>query len=93
MKRNGYPRMQAALKGPGSVEEGVSFLKQYNIVIHPGCKHVAQEFEHYSFKIDPHTGEITNVLEDKKNHMIDSARYAVENVRRARETTHAPLML
>lgn len=83
MKRHGYPRMQAALKGPGSIEEGVSFLKQYEIVIHPDCKHVAQEFEHYSFKIDPHTGEITNVLEDKKNHMIDSARYAVENVRRA----------
>jgi len=93
MKRHGYPRMQAALKGPGSIEEGVSFLKQYKIVIHPDCKHVAQEFEHYSFKIDPHTDEITNVLEDKKNHMIDSARYAVENVRRARTTTRQELHL
>lgn len=83
MQRHGYTRMQGALKGAGSIEEGVEFLKQYDIVIHPDCKHVAQEFENYSFKIDPHTDEITNVLDDKKNHTIDSARYAVENVRRA----------
>ena len=61
----------------------MEFLKQYDIVIHPDCKHVADEFEHYSFKIDPKTDEVTNVLEDKKNHTIDSVRYAVENVRRA----------
>lgn len=83
MRRHGFSRMQGALKGAGSIEEGVTFLKQYDIVIHPDCKHVAQEFEHYSYKIDPHTDEITNVLEDKKNHTIDAARYAVENVRRA----------
>jgi phage terminase large subunit len=93
MQRNGYSRMQAALKGPGSIEEGVEFLKQYDIVIHPDCKHVAQEFEHYSFKIDPHTDEITNVLDDKKNHTIDSARYAVENVRRANTMTRRELLI
>jgi phage terminase large subunit len=93
MKKKGFPRMQAALKGTGSIEEGVSFLKDYKIVIHPDCKHVAQEFEHYSFKIDPHTDEITNVLEDKKNHTIDSARYAVENVRRAHTTSRQELRL
>lgn len=93
MKRHGYTQMQGALKGAGSIEEGVEFLKQYDIVIHPDCKHVAQEFEHYSFKIDPHTEEITNVLDDKKNHTIDSARYAVENVRRAVTTSHRELRL
>lgn len=93
MQRNGYARMQAALKGPGSIEEGVEFLKQYDIVIHPDCVHVAQEFEHYSFKIDPHTDEITNVLSETKNHTIDSARYAVENVRRANTTTRRELLI
>lgn len=83
LQRHGYASAQSAIKGTGSVEEGVEFLKQYDIVIHPSCKHVADEFEHYSFKIDPHTGDITNVLEDKKNHTIDSCRYAIENVRRA----------
>lgn len=90
MNRHGY-RMQGAIKGPGSVEEGVEFLRQYDIVIHPSCTHVIDEFTHYSFKIDPHTGEITNVLADKKNHTIDGVRYATENVRRATTTTRQEL--
>ena len=90
MNRNGF-QFQSAIKGPGSIEEGVEFLRQYEIIIHPDCKHVADEFEHYSFKIDPHTDEVTNVLEDKKNHTIDAARYATENIRRRRTFTREPL--
>lgn len=92
MNRHGY-RVASALKGPGSIEEGVNFLQSYDIVIHPDCKHVAQEFEHYSYKIDPHTDQITNILEDKKNHTIDAARYAVENVRRAITTKRETLRI
>lgn len=93
MQRHGYSRMQGALKGAGSIEEGIEFLRQYDIVIHPDCVHTAQEFANYSFKIDPHTDEITNVLDDKKNHTIDSARYAVENVRRAMTVTREELRI
>lgn len=82
MQRAGFPNMKAAIKGPGSVEDGVEFLKSYDIVVHPDCVHVIKELEHYSFKIDPHTGEVTSILEDRKNHTIDSLRYALENVRR-----------
>lgn len=85
MQRHGF-NVQAAIKGPGSVEEGIEFLRQYDIVIHPSCTHTIDEFTHYSFKIDPHTGEITNVLGEKKNHLIDACRYATENVRRAIQT-------
>jgi phage terminase large subunit len=92
MQRAGF-RMQPAIKGPGSIEEGIEFLKSYDIVIHPDCKHVAKEFENYCFKIDPRTDEVTNILEDKKNHTIDSARYALENVRRASVTTRQELRL
>lgn len=82
MQRHGF-NVQPAIKGPGSIEEGVTFLQSYDVVIHPDCTRVADEFEHYSFKIDPHTDLVTNVLEDKKNHYIDGARYSTENVRRA----------
>lgn len=83
MQRNGFPQMRPAIKGAGSVEDGIEFLKSYDIKIHPSCKHVADEFARYSYKIDPHTNEITSVLADKENHTIDSVRYALENVRRA----------
>jgi len=84
LKRHGFVRLEPSIKGPGSVQEGVEFLKAYSIWIHPRCKHVADEFLYYSFKVDPRTGNILPVLQDAKNHTIDSCRYAVERVRRAR---------
>lgn len=86
MKRHGFPRMTAAIKGPGSVEAGITFMQSYDVVIHPDCKHVADEFDRYAYKVDKQTGEITSELVDDKNHTIDSARYALERVRRAHVT-------
>lgn len=93
MQRNGFPKLRAAIKGAGSVEDGVEFLKSYDIVIHPDCVHVAQEFANYSFKIDPRTNEITSILADADNHTIDSVRYALENVRRANSTRSEALRI
>lgn len=81
MRRNGFPFMRAAKKGKDSVVEGVEFIKKYDVVIHPDCKHTIEEFTYYSYKIDPHTQQVIPVLEDKKNHVIDAVRYAVEAVR------------
>lgn len=81
MNRHGYPKMKAARKGPGSVEEGVEFIKSYDVIIHPDCVHTIDEFTFYSYEIDKKTEEVTPVLADKKNHVIDAVRYAVETVR------------
>jgi phage terminase large subunit len=56
-------------------------------VVHPRCKHVANELTLYSYKTDPQTGEILPVLDDKNNHTIDAIRYALEELRR---TGHKP---
>lgn len=86
MQRHGYPRMEACLKGKDSVKEGVIFLQGYNIVVHPRCKHTIDELKNYSYKKDPKTQEITPILEDKKNHVIDSLRYGVEPIRKPRRS-------
>lgn len=83
MRRRGF-NITSAAKGPGSVEDGVEFLQSYDIVVHPRCKNVIDELTYYSWKIDEQTQEILPVLEDKKNHTIDSLRYALEEVRRGR---------
>jgi phage terminase large subunit len=83
LRRNGFPKIAAAVKGARSVEEGVSFLQSYDIVIHPRCERAIAEFTMYSYKVDPLTGEVMPVLEDKDNHLIDSARYGCEALRRA----------
>jgi len=83
LRKNGFSRIAPAIKGARSLEEGIEFLKGYDIVIHPRCQHVIDEFTHYSFKVDPLTGQVTAILEDKDNHCIDAVRYAVEGARRA----------
>lgn len=82
LQHHGYPLIEAAIKGPNSVKEGVIFLQGYDIVIHPRCMHAIDEFTMYSYKTDKLTGVITPVLADKKNHVIDSVRYAVEKLRK-----------
>lgn len=83
MQRHGYPKLRAAVKGQNSVRDGVMFLKGYEIIVHPNCKESWEEFKYYSWKVDEKTDEVLGELEDKKNHVIDSIRYAVETVRHA----------
>ncbi len=82
MRRQGF-RITSALKGQGSLEDGVQFLKSFDIVVHPRCVNVANELTLYSYKTDPQTGEVLPVLEDKNNHTIDALRYALEELRRS----------
>jgi phage terminase large subunit len=81
MKRQGF-KIQAALKGQGSLEDGIEFLRSFDIVVHPRCAKVVEELTLYAYKIDEHTGDILPVLEDKNNHTIDALRYALEELRR-----------
>ena len=83
MRKNGFPKIQPAVKGAKSVEEGVEWLKSFDIVVHPRCKHTIDELTLYSYKTDRDTGSILPMLEDKENHVIDALRYACEGARRA----------
>lgn len=82
MKRHGYPNIKGAMKGPGSVEDGIEFLKNYDIIVHPDCIHTIEELSLYSWATDRYTQEILPRLEDSHNHVIDALRYALEGFRR-----------
>jgi phage terminase large subunit len=82
MKKHGFPKILPAIKGARSLEEGIEFVKSFDIIVHPRCKHTIDELTLYSYKTDPLTNAILPVLQDKNNHMIDSIRYAVEGARR-----------
>jgi phage terminase large subunit len=83
MQRNGFPKIVSAIKGPGSLEDGVEFLKSYDIVVHPRCAHVIEELTAYSWRTDRLSGAVLSELEDRRNHTIDALRYACEGARRA----------
>lgn len=83
MQKHGFPKINAAIKGAKSIEDGIEFLKSFDIVVHPRCVNTIDELTNYSFKLDPLTGLVLPILEDKKNHVIDALRYACEGVRKA----------
>ena len=82
MRRQGF-RIVGAIKGIGSIEDGVEFLRSFDIIVHPRCAKVIEELTLYAYKTDQHTGEILPVLDDKYNHTIDALRYALEELRRS----------
>lgn len=85
MRNNGFPKIMAAIKGAKSLEEGVEYLKSYDIVVHPRCEYLIAELENYKYKVDPLTQAVLPVLADKDNHVIDALRYALEGVRRVKK--------
>lgn len=83
VQKHGFPKIGAAVKGAKSLEEGVEWLKSFDIVVHPRCQHTIDELTLYSYKTDPLTSQVLPFLDDKDNHVIDALRYACEGARRA----------
>lgn len=77
VRRKGF-KIVGVEKGKGSVEDGIEFLKNYTIVVHSRCKHLLKELKNYSYKVNNLSGDITTILVDAWNHLIDSLRYAVQ---------------
>lgn len=90
MQRHGYPRIEAAQKGPNSVADGIEFLKSFDIIVHPRCRYTSDELSFYSYRIDKKTNEVLPILDDKKNHVIDALRYAVEAIRKSKSIHITP---
>lgn len=77
LARQGFD-ITPADKWQGSIEDGIAYLKGFDrIVIHPRCKHTAEEFRLYSYKTDRLTGEVLPVILDKNNHCVDGLRYSL----------------
>lgn len=90
VRRKGMDKVRASIKGPGSVVDGIKFMRSFRMIyIHPRCKNTANEFNLYSWKtdrnrIDPETGQpyILDEPVDAYNHWLDSGRYSIEAIMR-----------
>lgn len=79
LQRNGIPSIRGVKKWPGSVEDGVAFIKSMDrVIIHPDCPETAREFRLYSYKQDRLSGDIMPKIVDANNHYIDALRYALQ---------------
>lgn len=80
----GIPRVTPSYKGPDSVRNGIDFIQDLTLVIHPRCVNFLREVANYTWKTDPRTGRTLNVPEDDFNHLMDAMRYACEGITQGR---------
>ncbi len=67
----------AARKGAGSINAGITKVKEYNIFYTASSKNIDFERKKYMFIKDNDTGRVTNVPTDLDNHLMDAIRYGV----------------
>ena len=76
----GIHRIRPSRKGKDSVNNGIDFLQDYRIIIHPKCVNFITEISNYTWDTDSKTGKRLNVPIDDFNHLMDAMRYAVEDM-------------
>ena len=74
----GLAHIRRARKGKDSVNNGIDFIQDYKIFIHPKCVNFLTEIGNYTWDTDPKTGKKLNRPIDDFNHLMDAMRYALE---------------
>lgn len=74
----GMDKIQPARKGKDSVMNGIQYIQNFKIIIHPNCVNFIKEINNYMWDKDKVTGKSINRPVDKNNHLLDAMRYAME---------------
>lgn len=75
----GLVNIRAARKGKDSVRNGIDYLQDFQIIIHPRCVNFITEISNYTWDTDTKTGKRLNVPVDDFNHLMDAMRYGCED--------------
>ena len=70
-------RVTAAAKGKDSIQNGIQWIQDLEIIIHPRCVNFLTEISNYTWDRDKF-GNKLNVPIDDFNHLMDAMRYALE---------------
>jgi phage terminase large subunit len=70
-------RVKAAKKGKDSIQNGIQWIQDLEIIIHPKCVNFLTEISNYTWDQDKF-GNKLNVPIDDFNHLMDAMRYALE---------------
>lgn len=83
----GLKRIKRSVKGKGSILQGIQYIQQFKIYVHPSCENHITEFSSYAWKKNKQTGEYTNEPIEKYNHLMDAMRYGIQQVRKGKVKT------
>lgn len=82
-------RIQGAMKGKDSVNAGIDFLSEFDIVVNSHLSHFMTEFLNYAWMVDKKTGKAINRPIDEFNHFLDALRYSVEKYMKKRKSIYS----
>lgn len=79
LRELGLYRITPARKGRDSINNGIQYIQDYRIVIHPRCVNFLTEISNYTWAEDKFGGKLNRPI-DAFNHLMDAMRYALEEV-------------
>lgn len=77
LKYYGIRRIQGAKKGKDSINNGIQWIQDLEIIIHPRCVNFLTEISNYQWDTDKFGNKINKPI-DCFNHLMDAMRYALE---------------
>ena len=94
LRASNIKRVMAAMKGKDSVNMGISYLQDFDIIINAHLTDFQTDIASYAWDIDKHTGKPTSKPNHNYSHFPDSLRYAVSHLslKQKVRTTHINLL-
>lgn len=77
LKYYGLRRIQPAKKGRDSINNGIQWIQELDIIIHPRCVNFLTEISNYQWDSDKFGNKVNKPI-DYYNHLMDAMRYALE---------------
>ena len=79
IRLQGIYRIKGAKKGKDSVLNGIQFIQDFKIYVHPKCENTIVELSNYVWSNKE--GVNINKPIDEYNHLMDALRYSMENIK------------
>ena len=80
LRELGIYRISPAKKGKDSLNNGIQFIQDFKIIIHPKCKNFLNEICNYTW-CKNESGNLINKPVDSFNHLLDAMRYAMQHIK------------
>ena len=74
--RYSLSNITTAVKGPDSVNNGISRIQEYHIIVHPNCRNTILELNNYAWAKDK-DGNYTGKPDKLYDHLMDALRYSL----------------
>lgn len=71
-------KVKSARKGKDSIMNGIQFIQDYHIHVHPRCSNFITEISNYAWDKDKFNNTLNKPI-DEFNHLMDALRYGIED--------------